>query len=186
MKLSLTIGLAVLAIGINTKELKQNLIQKASAQANGKAGIDTSDENFINVCDGKTPTNGKQNEAGSCNGIPMGEIPSKSNMVSSIITFPKTGETVKAGQSFDIKVKVANMETGFFADPQKSYYAAPQKLKNGKVIGHTHVTVQDMGNTMNPDTPLTADKFSFFKGIDAKADSSGLLSATVTDGLPVG
>ncbi|RKF59598.1 putative ribosomal protein s17, partial [Erysiphe neolycopersici] len=194
MKFSLSIGLAVLSIGINAKELKADLIQKASTvtgQQDGKADpgqvkSDTSDENFINICAGKTLTNGKQIEAGSCNGIPMGDIPSKNNMVSSMIIFPKTGEPVKASQSFDIKVKVTNMVTGFFTNPLETYYAAPQKLEGGKVVGHTHVTVQDMGNTMNPDTPLAPDKFSFFKGINDKADGNGVLTATVTDGLPIG
>lgn len=77
MKFPIAIGLAVLATGINSQTLKANLIQKASTVSGlqagkdnaGQAKSDTSDENFINICDGKTLTNGKQNEAGSCNGI---------------------------------------------------------------------------------------------------------------------
>jgi len=38
--------------------------------------------NFINFCVGKTITNGKQVQTGSCNSTPMGDIPSVDNMAS--------------------------------------------------------------------------------------------------------
>jgi len=38
--------------------------------------------NFIGFCVGKTITNGKQVQTGSCNPTPMGDIPSVDNMAS--------------------------------------------------------------------------------------------------------
>jgi hypothetical protein len=117
----------------------------------------------------------------------MGDIPSKSNMVSSIITFPtQGGADVQADTTFDIKVQMANFVAGTFTNADNTYYSAPQQLQGGKVVGHTHVTVQDLGNTLNPTTPLDATQFAFFKGINDAGDGKGGLSATVTGGLPAG
>lgn len=117
----------------------------------------------------------------------MGDIPSKSNMVSSIITFPtQGGNAVQADTTFDIKVQMANFVAGTFTNADNTYYSAPQQLQGGKVVGHTHVTVQDLGNTLNPTTPLDATQFAFFKGINDAGDGKGGLSATVTGGLPAG
>ena len=66
-------------------------------------------------------------------------------------------------------------------------YSAPQKLSNsGNIIGHTHVTVQSLGNSITPTTPPDPQKFVFFKGINDAGNGNGLLSATVTGGLPKG
>lgn len=57
--------------------LTANLVQTGSQADGGNGGVanagqalsKTSDNNFINICAGKTLTNGQQIEAGSCNGI---------------------------------------------------------------------------------------------------------------------
>lgn len=117
----------------------------------------------------------------------MGDIPSNKNMVSSIITFPtQGGDAIAADTTFDIKVQMANFVAGTFTNADNTYYSAPQQLQGGKVVGHTHVTVQDLGNTLNPTTPLDATQFAFFKGINDAGDGNGGLSATVTGGLPAG
>jgi transcription initiation factor TFIID subunit 15 len=116
--------------------------------------VNTSDPaNFINFCTGKTLTNGQQVTGGSCNGIVMGDIPSQGNMVSSIIVSPAPGEDIAADTPFDITVQVANLAAGSFTNPQNTYYAAPQTLNGGKIVGHTHVTVQDLGNSLTPGQP---------------------------------
>lgn len=74
----------------------------------------TDGANFINFCTGKTLTNGLQVKSGSCNGIVMGDIPSTTNMVSSLITFPGPGEDIAADTAFDIKLKVLNLVAGSF------------------------------------------------------------------------
>ncbi|RDW73669.1 hypothetical protein BP5796_07111 [Coleophoma crateriformis] len=153
----------------------------------GQAKSATSTNNFINNCSGKTLTNGLQILTGSCNGIPMGDIPAKTAMVSSVITFPQTnGKAIASDTDFTITVQMSNIVSGSFTNADATYYAAPQALSGGKVVGHTHVTVQDMGSSLNPTTALDATKFAFFKGINTAADSQGVLSATVTGGLPAG
>jgi len=117
----------------------------------------------------------------------MGDIPSKNNMVSSIITFPtQGGNPIGADTTFDITVQMANFVAGSFTNADETYYAAPQQLQGGKVVGHTHITVQDLGNTLNPQQPLDATQFAFFKGINDAGNGNGLLKATVTGGLPAG
>lgn len=54
------------------------------------------------------------------------------------------------------------------------------------MIGHTHVTVQDLGSSLNPTKALDATQFAFFKGINDAGNGNGLLSAVVTGGLPAG
>ena len=162
--------------------------------------------NFINFCSGQTLTNGLQVKAGSCNGIGkeltkgfirkvlnltvlavMGKIPSTSNMVSSIIVSPKPAENIAANKDFTISVQTSGLSAGSFTNAQATYYAAPQDLTSGgQIIGHTHVTVQDMGNSLTPSAALDPTAFVFFKGINDAGNGKGLLSATVTGGLPAG
>jgi hypothetical protein len=119
--------------------------------------------------------------------IAMGDIPAKTNMVSSIITFPLYGSaTIESDTTFNITIQMANLVAGVFTNPDATYYAAPQALSGGKIIGHTHVTVQDMGSSLNPTTALDPTKFAFFKGINDAGNGQGLLTATVTGGLPAG
>ncbi|ORY67079.1 uncharacterized protein BCR38DRAFT_151046 [Pseudomassariella vexata] len=151
-----------------------------------QANSATSEENFINFCSGKTLTNGLQNTDGSCNGIPMGNIPAKSAMISSILLNPQAGDTITAGTDFDVQVQTSNLVAGSFTNADTTYYSAPQDLQDGKVIGHTHITVQDLGDSLNPTTPPDPTQFAFFKGINDAGDGNGLLSAIVSGGLPAG
>lgn len=116
----------------------------------------------------------------------MGDIPSNTNMISSIIVSPKPGEEIKANTDFSIDVQTANLVAGSFTNPDSTYYSAPQQLQGGKVVGHTHVTVQDLGNSLEPTKAPDAATFAFFKGINDKGDGKGLLSTDVTGGLPAG
>lgn len=117
----------------------------------------------------------------------MGDIPAKTNMVSSIITFPLAGSaSIESDTTFNITVQMANLVAGSFTNADATYYAAPQALSGGKVVGHTHVTVQDLGKSLNPTTPLDATQFAFFKGINDAGNGAGLLTAVVTGGLPAG
>jgi hypothetical protein len=116
----------------------------------------------------------------------MGTIPAKTAMVSVVITNPAVGQTIPAGQTFNITVQTSNLQAGAFTNADTTYYAAPQALKSGQVVGHTHVTVQDMGKSLNPATALDPTQFAFFKGINDAGNGKGLLAATVTNGLPAG
>ncbi len=118
----------------------------------------------------------------------MGDIPAKTSMVSSIITFPLSGSAsnLQSDTSFKITVQTQNLVAGSFTNADATYYAAPQSLSGGKVVGHTHVTVQDLGSSLNPTTALDATQFAFFKGINDAGNGQGLLTAVVTGGLPAG
>lgn len=174
--------------------LNANAVQTGSADdgqdGNAEAGqvaSATDDANFINFCSGKTLTNGLQVQGGSCNGVVMGEMPAQNKMVSTIMLSPAHNDDIQANQDFDVQLKIANLQAGFFTNPQTTYYSAPQQLSgDGVVIGHTHVTIQDLGNSLTPNQPLDASQFVFFKGINDAGDGNGLLSATVTGGLPAG
>lgn len=173
--------------------LSQNAVQTGSANTGaqgagaGQSNSKTDNANFINFCSGKTLTNGLQQKSGSCNGVVMGEMPASTKMVSTVITSPLPGKEPAANKDFDVTVKIANMQLGTFTNPDSTYYSAPQQLGNGgTVIGHTHITIQDMGNSQTPSTPPDASKFAFFKGINDAGDGQGTLKATVTGGLPNG
>ena len=143
--------------------------------------------NFINFCTGKTLTNGLQVKTGSCNGIVMGNVPSTDNMISSIITFPGPGDTIAANQDFNISVQTQGLAAGSFTNADTTYYSAPQDLdSSGQIIGHTHVTVQDMNNNLAATTPPDPTTFTFFKGINDAGNGNGLLQAAVAGGLPAG
>jgi hypothetical protein len=116
----------------------------------------------------------------------MGQIPSVDQMVSVVITNPQNGDSIKSEEDFDITVQVSNLEAGAFTNAAETYYAAPQQLERGIVVGHLHVTVQDTGSNLNPTEPLDPTKFAFFKGINDAGDGRGKLSAAVDGGLPAG
>lgn len=116
----------------------------------------------------------------------MGDIPSTANMVSTIITRPAPSENLPANKDFNVDVQVANLHVGSFTNPDVTYYAAPQALKGGKIVGHTHVTIQTLGHNLTPGTPPDASKFVFFKGVNDAGDGRGGLTVTVPGGLPAG
>ncbi|KAG4433760.1 Pathogenicity cluster 5 protein d [Cadophora sp. M221] len=153
----------------------------------GQAASATDPANFINFCKGQTITNGLQVKAGSCNGIVMGKIPSTANMITGIITSPKPMEDLDPNQTFTVSVQTKGLAAGAFTNAQETYYSAPQDLDgSGKIIGHTHLTIQDLGNSLAPTQPPDPVSFVFFKGVNDNGNGNGLLSATVTGGLPAG
>jgi transcription initiation factor TFIID subunit 15 len=117
----------------------------------------------------------------------MGKIPAQNKMVSTILLNPAHNDNLDANTAFNVQLRVNNLKAGFFTNATSTYYSAPQDLDGaGIVIGHTHVTIQDLGNSLTPNQPLDASQFVFFKGINDAGDGNGLLQATVTGGLPAG
>ncbi|OAQ65608.1 endonuclease/exonuclease/phosphatase [Purpureocillium lilacinum] len=107
-------------------------------------------------------------------------------MISSIITQPQPGDTLTSDTSFNVSVQTTHLAAGNFVNPTTSYYTAPQDLdSNGDIIGHCHVTIQDIGS-LQATTPPDPTKFAFFKGIDDAGNGRGLLQAVVQGGLPPG
>ena len=107
-------------------------------------------------------------------------------MISTIITNPGPGDSIAANQDFNVNVQIANLVAGSFTNPDSTYYAAPQALKGGKIVGHTHVTIQSLGNDLKTASPPDPATFAFFKGINDAGDGNGGLTAIVTGGLPAG
>lgn len=117
----------------------------------------------------------------------MGDIPAKTNMISAIITNPQqNGAEIPSDTTFNFTVQYSNLVAGSFTNADATYYAAPQFLSGGNVVGHTHITIQDLGKDLNPTEALDPTQFSFFKGINDAGNGKGLLTAEVTGGLPAG
>ncbi|KAG8944806.1 hypothetical protein FRC04_001544 [Tulasnella sp. 424] len=146
----------------------------------------TSTNNYINFCDGVNQpiTNGLQVAGGSCNPVPMGQIPAKQNVPSCKFVFPKNGQTIAANKDFTISLAVKGFVTGNFVNPNTNYFSAPQQLKNGQIIGHGHAVIEKL-TSLDQTTPTDPNVFAFFKGLNAAA-VNGVLTADVTGGLPAG
>ncbi|CAG8465986.1 17595_t:CDS:1 [Dentiscutata erythropus] len=135
------------------------------------------------ICHGLEKGDGTQIKSGFCSKTFLGQIPSNKHMTSSLITKPRNEEKLKAHKDFTVVVKMKNIETGHFSDPEKDYYTEPQILnKAGIVQGHSHVTIQRLESENNPPN---AEKFNFFLGLNDKA-KNGELIADVKGGLPAG
>jgi len=173
--------------GDTSLTLDPSVIQNVNGQgqAAGEANSLVSTNNFIDFCVGKTITNGKQVQGGSCNPTPMGDIPSVDNMPSTKFQFPANGGNVQPNTAFTIIMNTKGMQTGTFTNAANTYYAAPQQLNGGgQVIGHNHVVVESIAS-MDSTQPTDPRVFAFFKGLNGVA-SNGQLTADVTKGLPAG
>jgi hypothetical protein len=149
----------------------------------------TSFNNFANFCltQKDVPlTDGQQLKGGSCNPTIMGVIASTNNMPRSRFIFPKNGQVIQSNTPFTLQMKIANLQTGNFVNPNTNYYAAPQTVNGaGDIVGHSHVTIQKMDKFDQPD-PLDPSVFAFFKGFNNVANG-GILTADVpAPGLPDG
>ncbi|WWC58222.1 uncharacterized protein I303_100758 [Kwoniella dejecticola CBS 10117] len=168
--------------------LNNAVIQSTQANPNAtanQAASAVSNNNFIDFCVGQTITNGLQNKAGSCNPVPIGQIPSTQNMISTMFVSPKNMETIQAGQTFTIGLQTTGMTMGSFVNAQKNYYAAPQQIDgSGQIVGHAHVTLQPM-KAIDDTSVLDPNTFTFFKGLDL-GDVNGLSTIDVQGGVPAG
>jgi len=160
--------------------------QQEAEEKGGKGGVDPATGETLlplpepsGFCQGsgQALSDGTQNRDGSCSSQVQGQIPSVDKMISTIITSPKNGETISKDQDFKVTLKTNNMETGFFDDAQKEYYTQPQTLtQDGRVKGHQHVTIQNIGDGNNPPD---ANEKAFFKGVNEAANGAGELSVDV-------
>lgn len=167
--------------------LDPSVIQKINGAGNGVGVANSlvSSNNFINLCVGKTLTNGLQVQAGSCNPTPMGDIPSVDNMPTAKFQFPPNGGNVAANTAFTVILNTQGMQTGAFTDATTTYFAAPQQLNNaGQIIGHNHVVIEQIPS-LGSTQPTNPRVFAFFKGLN-NAAVNGQLTADVTNGLPAG
>jgi hypothetical protein len=177
------------SLALDPSQIQSNA--KATGQAGtpeaGQVASATSDNNFINFCltQKTTITNGLQTKTGSCNPTIMGRILATDKLVSSKFTFPKNNGNIDANKDFTITMAIKNMVTGNFVNPQTNYFSAPCQVDgSGTVIGHSHVVVEKL-SALDQTTVTDPNVFAFFKGLNAAAQG-GVLSATVTGGLPAG
>ncbi|GAA5982169.1 hypothetical protein JCM11641_000609 [Rhodosporidiobolus odoratus] len=149
--------------------------------ADNQVASATSVNNFINSCLLRTDLV----KTGSCNAVPMGVIAAADKAPSSKFTNPKNLDVVPPDQTFTITMAINNLVTGNFVNAQQNYFSAPQATdKNGIIIGHSHVVVEQIANLQS--TAVTnPQEFAFFKGFN-EAAVNGVLSATVNGGLAAG
>jgi len=114
----------------------------------------------------------------------MGDIIPSTSMPAAKISFPQNFGTFPANTGFIFTMNIQNMVTGNFVNADTNYYGAPQQLQGGVVVGHSHVTVQQV-DSLTSTTPLDPTVFAFFKGINTAA-VNGELTVNVTAGLPEG
>lgn len=66
--------------------------------------------------------------------LAMGQIPAKTKMMSSIITFPLAGSaTIQSDKTFNITVQMSNITPGSFSNAASTYFSAPQQLDSSGV-----------------------------------------------------
>jgi len=152
----------------------------------GQSAAATSTNNFMNFCAGQTITNGLQITTGSCNPIPIGNIPAVTAMPSSKFQSPANLDTIPASTSFNITLKTQGIQLGTFTNAAKTYFANPQTLNaQGQIIGHTHVVIESMP-ALTTTTITNSQDFVFFKGVDGGADANDNVVVPVAGGLPAG
>jgi hypothetical protein len=177
------------SLTLDPKVIASNFAQDGQANPDpGQVPSLTSTNNFINFCltVPNTPiTNGEQVQSGSCNPAPIGVIPSIDNMPSSKFTSPKNLDDIAANTPFTVSMAVSNLQTGNFVNANLNYFAAPQQVgQNGQIIGHTHVTIEQL-TSVTQTTPTNPKLFAFFKGVNSAAQG-GIVTADVDKGLPAG
>lgn len=108
-------------------------------------------------------------------------------MPSSKFVTPVNLAVLPPNTTFEITLAVRNLATGYFANPDTNYFAAPQQLDptTGIIQGHSHVVIEAL-QSLNQTTPTDPTKFAFFVALNNQADASGHLYANVTGGLPDG
>lgn len=156
----------------------------------GQADAATSPNNFANFCALGLPnvplTNGLQLTTGSCNPIPIGNIPSTANIPSSKFQDPVNLQDLTPNTAFNVTLGVKNIQLGTFTNAAQTYFGNPQTLNaQGQIIGHQHIVIEAI-DSLTSTTITDATKFQFFKGIDQGQDANGNVVVPVAAGLPAG
>lgn len=182
---------AQISLTLDPKEIQTGSAQDGNPTGGQVASL-TSTNNFINFCIsplalGAPLMNGTQTKATqSCNPIPMGMMVSQNNMPSGKFTNPVNLSTIKANKTFDITMKIKNLNAGNFVNAATNYFSAPAQIdpKNGNVIGHSHFVIEAI-DSLTSTTVTNPLQFAFFKGVDGAA-VGGVLTVNVPGGLPAG
>ena len=116
----------------------------------------------------------------------MGVIAPTTNMPSSKFVSPKNLDTIRANTTFAVIMAVKHLATGFFTNPESTYYSAPQQLNSDNdTIGHTHFVIEQLSSIIST-VPTDPSTFAFFSAVNNPADVQGNVYINVTGGLPPG
>jgi hypothetical protein len=163
--------------------LQTGFINQTSPSASSQKALSSS--TTTDLCKGfpKLPKGDgtQQNKTGYCSNVEVGSIPSADLMVSTLITSPEDDSVIPLGTPFTVKYDILNMELGHYSDPSKEFQSEPQKLNDkGLVMGHSHVTIQKIGESKNePLKAPDARQLTFFKELDLKSTDGRTLTLEV-------
>jgi len=131
--------------------------------------------------------NGQQLPEVSCSATPQGHIVPGSLAPHAKFVFPFNTAKIPPKKTFTLRLAIRNLETGFFSNPDLSYYAAPQEVdpESGLIRGHSHLVIQRI-SSMKSVEPVDPQEFVFFKGLNGKANDKGELTVELKDGLDEG
>ncbi|KAJ6526235.1 hypothetical protein DFH09DRAFT_170041 [Mycena vulgaris] len=177
---SFTLLPSVLAPGFSSDGSKERF-------GTGQSPSLTSTNNYINFCATTTLpiTDGTQVQSGFCNPAPMGALPASTQMPSSKFTYPRNGDVLAPNAPMTVGLAVTNFAAGNFANAETTYLSGPQQLDvNGRIQGHPSIVFERL-TTPDQTQPVDPTLFSLFKGITGVADSTGVITATVS-GLQAG
>ncbi|EIN06846.1 hypothetical protein PUNSTDRAFT_127435 [Punctularia strigosozonata HHB-11173 SS5] len=151
----------------------------------GQVASLTSTNNFINFCAGQTIHQGVQNSTGTCNPAPMGMLVASDVIPTSKFVFPKHNSTIPSNGTFTVRLAVANLNTGNFANEDENFLSAPQQVNGeGAVLGHATIVIEAL-DSLGQTTPTDPRLFAFWRTLSAQR-SGDELSGDVTNGLPAG
>ncbi|GAA6022768.1 hypothetical protein JCM10207_000409 [Rhodosporidiobolus poonsookiae] len=157
--------------------------------AEGQEASATTTNNWINACM-LTPnlplTNGKQSNDSTCNPVPMGVIAASNRMPSCKFISPKNLDVIAPLTTFQVQLKVNNLETGWNTNPMENFFSAPQATTpDGVIIGHSHFVIEKLDH-LRSFSLTDPQNFTFFGALNDGASQDAVLSGTVEGGLPEG
>jgi hypothetical protein len=82
------------------------------------------------------PSDGSQQKLlVTCSSLPLGILPKKTKMTSTLIIQPENNSQLDAQVENIVRVSTRNMVSGFFSDANTLYYTSPQTVENGNIQG---------------------------------------------------
>jgi hypothetical protein len=147
-----------------------SLLLVVAAQKFGSANIKLSGLDKIVVASqsdfckgsGATDGTGKQVQQGTfCSSTIQGIFPDVSKQPSTMISEPAPGSTVDGAKGFTVNFAVNNFNSGFAADAETQFLAAPQTIGgNGFIEGAIQLAIQAIPDPSKPPSASSVDFFT--------------------------
>ncbi|CDR48264.1 RHTO0S16e04830g1_1 [Rhodotorula toruloides] len=174
---------------LDPSQIAKGLAQDGTTGAGSEAGVvasATSVNNFINACLLRTDlplTNGNQgSRPARATPSRWASSPRKPRCRPASLSTRKTWTPSPPTRTLRCRWRSTISSP---ATSRVNYFAAPQNVdQNGVIIGHSHVVIEPI-DSLTTTTVSDPTQFAFFKGLNSPAQN-GILSATVTGGLPAG